>query len=67
MKYLFIDIRKSDEVYSKHFGMSGDYKFYNIPMEMIRFNKNTIKKLLLVYKKFLYLKLNFSILNKFFL
>lgn len=44
MKYLFIDIRKSDEVYSKHFGMSGDYKFYNIPMEMIRFNKNTIKK-----------------------
>ena len=43
MKYLFIDIRKSDEVYSKHFAISKDYKYYNIPMEMIRFNKNTIK------------------------
>jgi len=43
MKYLFIDIRKSDEVYSKHFAISKDYKYYNIPMEMIRFNKDTIK------------------------
>ena len=42
MKYLFIDIRKSDEVYSKHFDQSKDYKFYNIPMNMIRFNAQTI-------------------------
>ena len=42
MKYLFIDIRKSDEVYSKHFDLSQDYSFYNIPMNMIRFNSQTI-------------------------
>ena len=42
MKYLFIDIRKSDEVYSKHFSPSNEYKFYNIPMNMIRFNSQTI-------------------------
>ena len=42
MKYLFIDIRKSDEVYSKHFSQSNQYKFYNIPMNMIRFNSQTI-------------------------
>ena len=42
MKYLFIDIRKSDEVYSKHFDQSQDYSFYNIPMNMIRFNAPTI-------------------------
>ena len=42
MKYLFIDIRKSDEVYSKHFDQSKDYSFYNIPMNMIRFNSQTI-------------------------
>ena len=42
MKYLFIDIRKSDEVYSKHFDQSQEYSFYNIPMNMIRFNANTI-------------------------
>jgi rhodanese-related sulfurtransferase len=42
MKYLFIDIRKSDEVYSKHFDQSPEYSFYNIPMNMIRFNANTI-------------------------
>ena len=46
MKYLFIDIRKSDEVYSKHFDQSQDYSFYNIPMNMIRFNaKNIINHL----------------------
>ena len=44
MKYLFIDIRKSDEVYSKHFDQSQEYSFYNIPMNMIRFNANTIIK-----------------------
>ena len=42
MKYIFIDIRKSDEVYSKHFGQSNEYSFYNIPMNMIRFNRQTI-------------------------
>jgi len=42
MKYLFIDIRKSDEVYSKHFDQSEEYSFYNIPMNMIRFNAETI-------------------------
>ena len=42
MKYLFIDIRKSDEVYSKHFTQSQEYSFYNIPMNMIRFNADTI-------------------------
>ena len=44
MKYLFIDIRKSDEVYSKHFDQSKEYSFYNIPMNMIRFNAETIIK-----------------------
>ena len=42
MKYLFIDIRKSDEVYAKHFDQSQEYSFYNIPMDMIRFNAQTI-------------------------
>ena len=42
MKYLFIDISKSDEVYAKHFDQSQDYSFYNIPMNMIRFNAQTI-------------------------
>ena len=44
MKYLFIDIRKSDEVYTKHFDQSQEYSFYNIPMNMIRFNAQTIIK-----------------------
>lgn len=43
MNYLFIDIRKSDEVYSKHFVEGTQYKFYNIPMNMIRFNVSNIK------------------------
>ena len=42
MKYLFIDIRKSDEVYARHFAQSQEYSFYNIPMNMIRFNAQTI-------------------------
>ena len=42
MKYMFIDIRKSDEVYSRHFDQSQEYSFYNIPMNMIRFNAKTI-------------------------
>jgi len=44
MKYLFIDIRKSDNVYSKHLLNSDSYEFYNIPMNMIRFNKESIVK-----------------------
>ena len=42
MNYLFIDIRKSDEVYTKRFAHSKDYAVYNIPMNMIRFNKKMI-------------------------
>lgn len=42
MKYIFIDIRKSDEVYKLHFEQSDDYSVYNIPMNMIRFNKENI-------------------------
>ena len=42
MKYLFIDICKSHEVYSKHFDQSQEYSFYNIPMNMIKFNAQTI-------------------------
>jgi hypothetical protein len=38
MKRIFIDIRKSDEVYSRHFALSDDYSVYYIPMNMIRFN-----------------------------
>ena len=44
MKYLIIDIRKSDEVYNKHLIPSNNYSFYNIPMNMIRFNKDNIIK-----------------------
>lgn len=43
MKYLFIDIRKGDEVLTKRFGESDDYEVYNIPMNMIRFNAKTLK------------------------
>lgn len=46
MKYLFIDIRKSDEAYSKHFSqkveLGAGQPFYNIPMNMIRFNVKNI-------------------------
>ena len=31
MKYLFIDIRKSDEVYSKHFAHDKNTKIYDEP------------------------------------
>ena len=43
MKYLFIDIRQSDEVYNKRFDISESYTHYNIPMNMIRFNIDNIK------------------------
>lgn len=42
MKYLFIDIRQSNEVYQKQFDASSYYKVYQIPMNMIRFNQNMI-------------------------
>lgn len=44
MKNLFIDIRKSDEVYANRFAPSSEYSVYNIPMNMIRFNAETILK-----------------------
>lgn len=42
MKSILIDIRQSNEVYQKRFGESEQYQVYNIPMNMIRFNINTI-------------------------
>jgi rhodanese-related sulfurtransferase len=42
MKIIFIDIRKSDEVYSRHLDQSQEYSYYNIPMNMLRFNAQTI-------------------------
>ena len=44
MKYLFIDIRNSDEVYSQRFDISDDYSVYYIPMNMIQFNRDVIIK-----------------------
>ena len=44
MKLLFIDIRKSDEVYRKRFDTSEEYSVYNIPMNMIKFNEKMIKE-----------------------
>ena len=41
---LLIDIRKSDEVYSKKFSDSNSVSVYNIPMNMIRFNDKMIIK-----------------------
>jgi len=57
--YLFIDIRKSDEVYSLRFDKSNQYDVYNIPMYMIRFNADIIKKHL-QYKKKIYIVCNSS-------
>ena len=37
-KYILVDIRSSDEVFSKHFDGNKMTNFYNIPMNMIRFN-----------------------------
>ena len=51
MRYLFIDIRKSDEVFSRNIenpaantDTAYAYEIYNIPMYMIKFNKEMIKK-----------------------
>jgi len=40
--YILIDIRNSDEVLNTHYDSSKMTNFYNIPMNMIRFNKETI-------------------------
>ena len=55
--YLFIDIRKSDEVYSRRFDKSHNYDVYYIPMYMIRFNVDIIRKHL-NYKKEIYIVCN---------
>ena len=55
--YLFIDIRKSDEVYSHRFDKSYNYDVYYIPMYMIRFNVDMIKKHI-NYKKEIYIVCN---------
>lgn len=44
-EYLFIDIRKSDEVFSNRLDKSAKYDIYHIPMYMIRFNVEMIKQL----------------------
>jgi hypothetical protein len=44
MPSLLIDIRQSDEVYSKRFEETDKYKVYTIPMNMIRFSVNMIKQ-----------------------
>lgn len=41
-KYLFIDIRKSDEVYSNRLESSEDYGMYFFPMNTIQFNREEI-------------------------
>jgi hypothetical protein len=41
-KYLFIDIRKSDEVYSNRLESSEDYGLYFFPMNTIQFNREEI-------------------------
>lgn len=41
-KVIIVDIRNSDEVLSKHLDDKIMTNFYNIPMNMIRFNKNNI-------------------------
>jgi hypothetical protein len=43
-KFLFVDIRDSDEVYSKRLDHSESYSVYHIPMNMIRFNRQEIIK-----------------------
>lgn len=41
-KYLFIDIRKSDEIYSNRLEKSEKYELYFFPMNTIRFNRYQI-------------------------
>jgi len=44
MNYIFIDIRKSDEVYSNRIDLKAaeNFSVYHIPMNMIKFNKDVI-------------------------
>lgn len=41
-KYLFIDIRKSDEIYSNRLEKSSEYGIYFFPMNTIQFNRDEI-------------------------
>ena len=41
--YILVDIRKSDEAFSKHFDGSKMTNYYNIPMNMIRFNQKVLE------------------------
>lgn len=41
-KFLFIDIRKSDEIYSNRLENSDDYGLYFFPMNTIQFNREEI-------------------------
>lgn len=50
-EYLFIDIRKSDEVYYNRLDKSSNYDVYYIPMYMIRFNVEMINQLKSSYKE----------------
>lgn len=62
--YLFIDIRKSDEVYSRRFDKSYNYDVYYIPMYMIRFNVDMIRKHI-NYKKEIYIVCNSATRSQF--
>ena len=44
MNYIFIDIRKSDEVYSNRIDLKAaeNFSVYHIPMNMIKFNRDVI-------------------------
>ena len=44
MNYIFIDIRKSDEVYSKRLDIkkAENFSVYHFPMNMIQFNRDVI-------------------------
>jgi rhodanese-related sulfurtransferase len=69
-KYIIIDIRSSDEVMEIHFDGKKMNNFYNIPANMIRFNREAIIKHL-VYVDTIYLVCNSSrranmIKNKYF-
>lgn len=43
VNYILVDIRNSDDVFSKRFDGSKMTNFYNIPMNMIRFNKQSLE------------------------
>ena len=41
-RFIIIDIRNSDEVLTKHYDSTKMTNFYNIPANMIRFNREVI-------------------------